>query len=189
MIKGFQQWINEHEENSDARQNLEDIQRLFDLGLIDRLDYVRSTKRIDPTGWIDRLLQELESRHTAEPDIWGKPALNQTPYNTIEFTLSSDMVNMPEEHYNNYEYALLWAEPVTVVVYLDEDSHLELRAGYANQDFKEEYGNEEDQYDATWSYSGQTVIHTIEDILTIISEFNDEIDADTIEDSLVWSHD
>jgi hypothetical protein len=188
MIKGFQQWINENEETP-GQETTDDIQRLLDLGLIDRFDYVRSNKRIDPIGWIDRLLQELESRHTAEPDIWGKPALNQTPYNTIEFTLSSDMVNMPEEHYNNYEYALLWAEPVTVVVYLGGDSHLELRASYANQDFEEEYGNEEDQYDATWSYDGQTVIHTVDDILTIISEFNDEVDSYTIEDSPNWSHD
>jgi hypothetical protein len=188
MIKGFQAWINENEETP-GRETTDDIQRLFDLGMIDRTDFARSKKRVDPAGWVARLLQELEDRHLAEPNIWGKPVLRPTPYNTLEFTLSSDMVNLPEQHYNNYQYFLLWTEPVTVVIYLGGDSYLELRASYANDDFEEEYGNEEDQYDATWTYYGQTVIHTVDDILTIISEFNDEVDSYTIEDSPNWSHD
>lgn len=188
MIKGFEDWINENEDGSN-QETPDDLQNLLDLGLIDPLDFTRANKRIDPTGWIDRLVQELESRHAAEPDIWGKPVLRPTPYNTLEFTISSDMVNMPEQHYNNYQYTLLYAEPVTVVIYLGGDSYLELRASYANDDFEEEYGNEEDQYDATWSYNGLLPILKVEDILTIIDGFNNEVDNDTIEDSDDWSHD
>lgn len=188
MIKGFEDWINENEDISN-QETSDDLQNLLDLGLIEPFDYVRSTKRIDPTGWVDRLVQELESRHEAEPDTWGKPVLRSTPYNTLEFTISSDMVNMPEQHYNNYQYTLLYAEPVTVVIYLGGDSHLELVTSYANSDFEEEYGGEEDQYDATWSYYGLLPILKVEDILTIIDEFNNEVDNDTIEDSDDWSHD
>ena len=188
MIKRFQEWINENEEGNN-KETPDDLKTLLDLGLIEPSDFARSIKRADPTRWIDRLLQELESRHSAEPDIWGKPVLNQTPYNTIEFTISSDMVNMPEQHYNDYNYIWLYAEPVTVVVYLGGDSHLELRASYANSDFEEEYGGEEDQYDATWSYYGLLPILTVEGILEIIDDFNNEVDIDTIEDSPNWGHD
>ena len=189
MIKGFQEWINENEDGS-YQENPDDLQHLLDLGLIDPLDFTRANKRIDP-GWTDRLLQDLESRHLAEPDTWGKPVVYKTPYNTIEFTISSDLVNMPENHYNNYEYELQYDEPVTVVVYLDGDSHLELRALYANQDFEKEYDEDEDEnsYDANWSYNGPISILKVEDILEIIDEFNEEVDDDAIENSSDWSHD
>ena len=101
------------------------------------------------------------------------------------------MVIMPSEHYDNYSYELLYAEPVLVVIYLDiaDDSSLELRASYANSDFADLYGEEEDQYDATWSYHGSIPILEVEDILTIIDEFNSEVNDDTIEDSADWNHD
>lgn len=188
MIKGFQNWISENAEGN-GKETPDDLKTLLNLGLIEPSDFARSTKRIDPTRWVDTLVQELESRHAAEPDTWGKPVLRPTPYNTLEFTISSDMVNMPEEHYNNYQYTLLYAEPVTIVVYLDGDSHLELRASYADSDFEEVYGGEEDQYDATWSYYGPLPILTVEGILEIIDDFNTEVDNDTLEDSPNWGHD
>ncbi len=192
MIKRFQEWINENTEpgkERDLGQEAVDIQRLFDLGIIDHLEFTRGIKSIDPDGWLNRLVQELESRHSTEPDIWGKPEVQTRPYHTIEFTLNSDMVNMPEQHYNNYGYELLWEEPITVVIYLGGDSNLELRASYANDEFEEEYGAEEDQYDATWTYNGLLPIFRVEDILTIIEGFNNEVDNDTIENSSDWSHD
>ena len=192
MIKRFQEWLNESAEpgkERDLGQEAADIQRLFDLGIIDPLEFTRGIKSIDPEGWLNNLVQELESRHSAEPEIWGKPEIRSRPYHTIEFTLNSNMVDMPEQHYNNHEYELLWSEPVTIVIYLDGDAYLELRASYANEDFEEEYGNEEDQYDATWTYNGLLPILRVEDILTIIDEFNNEVDNDTIEGSNDWSHD
>jgi hypothetical protein len=195
MIKGFQEWINENEEPS-GQLSPGDLQNLLDLGLIDPLEFTRGAKKIDPTGWVDSLLQDLESRHLAEPDIWGKPVVYKTPYNTIEFTLSSDLVNMAQNHYNNYEYERQYDDPVTVVVYLGGDSSLELRALYANRDFEEGYEDEDDEdeddensYDATWSYNGPISILKVEDILEIIDGFNEEVDDDTIEDTSDWSHD
>lgn len=193
MIKRFQEWLNESAEpgkERDLGQEAADIQRLFDLGIIDPLEFTRGIKSIDPEGWLNSLVQELESRHSADPGIWGKPEVRTIPYHTIEFTLNSNMVDMPEQHYNNYEYELLWSEPVTIVIYLDGDSHLELRASYVNDDFEEGiFVDEEDQYDATWSYNGLVPILRVEDILTIIAGFNDEVDSDTIEDSNDWRHD
>ena len=189
MIKGFQQWINENSEASN-QETPEILKHLLDLGMIDSADFAKSIKRVDPTGWIDNLLKDLESRHLAQPDIWGKPVEEKSPYNTVEFTLT-DMVIMPSEHYDNYSYELLYAEPILVVIYLDiaGDSSLELRASYANSDFAEQYGEDEDQYDATWSYNGSIPILEVEDILTIIDGFNSEVNDDTIEDSADWSHD
>jgi hypothetical protein len=190
VIKGFQQWINENSETPN-QETPEILRHLFDLGMIDHAEFAKSTKRVNPTGWIGDLLKELESRHLAEPDIWGKPVEVKSPYHTIGFTLSSDLVNMPSEHYDNYSYELLLTEPILVVVYLNlaEDSSLELRATYANSDFAEQYGEDEDQYDATWSYHGSIPILEVDDILTIIDGFNSEVNDDTIEDSADWSHD
>ena len=192
MIKRFQEWLNENTEpdkERDLGQEAADIQRLFDLGMIDREQFSREMKSADPVGWLNNLVQELESRHSAEPDIWGKPEVRTSPYHTIEFTISSDMVNMPEQHYNNYYYELLWEEPVTAVIYLDGDTYLELSAVYANPNVEEEDEDEDDQYEAIWTYDGPVVISTVEDILTIISGFNDEVDDDTIDDSEDWRHD
>jgi hypothetical protein len=163
-----------------------DAQRLFDLGMMDRSQFSREKKSADPDGWINRLVQELESRHSAEPEAWGKPSVHTSPYRTIEFTLNSDIVNMPEYHYNDYAYRLVWDEPIQAVIYLEGDSWLELRASYANPDFEED---EDDSYDATWVYDGEISIFTVEDILTIVDEFNTQVDDDTIEDSEEWRHD
>ena len=224
MIKSFSEWINENDSSAD-HETLDDLYRLLELGMIDPTEFAMSVKRIDPTGWVKRilglgsvnqaefarsvkatdpaawtelLLKELEVRHMAEPNIWGKPVHHQTPYNTIEFTLSPDMVNMPMQHYNNYGYELMSDEPVEVVIYLGGDSSLELRANYADSDsgydgyYEEDEDDDEDDdhsYYATWSYNGPLPILTVGDILDIIDGFNDEVDEDTIEDSDDWSHD
>lgn len=195
QLKTFKEFINESE-NQNIDDSIQSLKRMVDLGVIDQAELIRFIKSEKSDIWVSDLLKELDELHQKDPVNWGKPSHNTSPYNTIEFDINADMVNMPENHYNNYEYALLFAEPVTVVVYLDGDSSLELRASYANSEFEEAYGGDEDddedsenQYDAVWSYHGNVSILTVEDILTIIDHFNDEADADTLEYSSDWAHD
>lgn len=199
QLKTFKEFINESE-NQNIDDSIQSLKRMVDLGVIDQAELIRFIKSEKSDIWVSDLLKELDELHQKDPRNWGKPSHNTSPYNTIEFDINADMVNMPENHYNNYEYELVSSEPVTIVVYLDGDSSLELRASYSNSDFEEAYGGDDDdeddddeddenKYDAVWSYYGNVSILAVEDILTIIDQFNDEADENTLEYSSDWAHD
>jgi hypothetical protein len=204
QLKTFKEFINESE-NQNIDDSIQSLKRMVDLGVIDQAELVKFIKSKKSDIWVSSLLKELDELHQKDPQNWGKPSHTTSPYNTIEFNINTDMVSMPDNHYNNYEYKLLYTEPVTVVVYLGGDSSLELRASYDNSEFEEAYGEFEEaygededdeddedngnQYDAVWSYYGNVSILTVEDILTIIDQFNDEADENTLENSSDWMHD
>lgn len=188
MIKNFQHWLNENMEGSE--QELADAQNLFDLGIIDRLEFIKAVKKVDPDKWADELFKELVEMHSKNPNSWGMPVRKTSPYNTIEFDLT-EVVIMPEEHWTNYEYECLWQEPVRAVIYLDGDTKLELIGSYAREEYDsdEGYGEDEDTIDSTWSYDGEIPIFTLEDIEKILDSYEYQVSDGYYNDEGDWYHD
>jgi hypothetical protein len=167
------------------------------LGLIDKLEFARGIKSLDLQGWADRFYAELEALCKSEPDSYLF-VKKDTYFNKVELTVSSDILDLPENHYNDYTYTLAEDGAALIVIGLESDSTVEIRATYANEDgadyYDEDYDEEDDEddpYDGTWWYKGEINIVTVDDLMEVIESFNsDETLGDVIDyGGGDWYHD
>lgn len=200
-IKSYRLW--ESEDSQEDRERTErDLNRMLRLGLIDKLEFTRGIKSLDLQVWADRFYADLEDLCKSEPDSYLFVS-KDTYFNTIELTVASGVLNLPENHYNDYSYELADADAATIVIGLKSDSTVEIRATYVNADddyYNEDYDEEDDEdededevdsYDGTWWYKGEINIATVDDLMEVIESFNsDETLGDVIDDDGGdWYHD
>jgi len=196
-IKSYRLWESE-DSKEDQERTERDLNRMLRLGLIDKREFTIEIKSQDLQGWADRFYAELETLCKSEPDSYLF-VKKDTYFNKVELTVSSDILDLPENHYNDYAYVLADDDTATIVIGLEKASSVEIRANYVNKDSEyddddddSEYDDDEiDSYDGTWWYNGEINIVTVDDLMEVIESFNsDETLGDVIDDSGGdWYHD